>query len=153
MAPPAPGRAASQRYKSRGDGAAGGKVGRVNSSRKNRRKLARAGKKQRKLQHQSTTVSGEVQHQSRTVSGKLQAVKEGRKVRSTGDKGGSVPTRGEKTGGASSLSALSIANERDKEDIAKLEKLLKIDKKNKKKKSFPNTFREDGLDCIQHASS
>ena len=128
-----------QRYRPRGDGA----VGRVNSSRKNRRKLARAGKKQRKLQHQSSPV----QHQK---SGKLQA----RKERSTGDKGGSVPTRGVKTEGASSLSShrkseLSAANERDKQDIAKLEKLLKIDKK--KKKGLPNSFHEDGLDCIQHA--
>lgn len=43
---------------------------------------------------------------------------------------------------------LQQANQRDKEDIVKLEKLLKIDKKSK---SVPNSFRQDGLDCIHKA--
>lgn len=41
--------------------------------------------------------------------------------------------------------SLQQANRKDKDDIAKFEKLLNIDGK---KKSMPNSFRQDGLDCI-----
>lgn len=41
----------------------------------------------------------------------------------------------------------SVAEERDKKEIIRLEKLLKISSKGTKKK-LPNSFSQDGLDCI-----
>ena len=69
--------------------------------------------------------------------------KESSRPQSSCPKGNKPSTR--TSGRSEGRPSLQQADQKDKEDIEKLERLLKIDKK---KRGVPNSFRQDGLDCI-----
>lgn len=104
-------------------------------SRKKRRQEERAAKKQRKLLYNSRrSKPDDVVEQSPSSS---------EEAPETGQSSFSEPSKGKSEDTKKNVQ-LKRARETEKEEISRLEKLLKIDKK----KGLPNSFRQDGLDCI-----
>ena len=103
-------------------------------TRKNRRKEERAAKKQRRVQYYSRQVQNN-KTESKGTSKKTQYPP--------------LPIGHDTKAPPSKKKAWLIkANEKEQKEISKLEKLLKINKRKKDENRWPNSFHEDGLDCI-----
>lgn len=108
-------------------------------SRKKMRQQERAAKKQRKALYHS--------RQSQVLADQEVASPKAAESSVTKGSSSSQPSKRQGVNAVASKNKVqsSRASEQEKQEISRLEKLLKIDKK---KKSLPNSFRQDGLDCI-----
>lgn len=100
-------------------------------SRKKRRQQERAAKKQRKVLYNS--------RKSQNLADEVVKLSPPKAPESSS----SQPSKG-KGGDLKKKAWVGRANAQERKEISRLEKLLRIDKK----KSLPNSFRQDGLDCI-----
>lgn len=111
--------------------------------RKKRRQQERAAKKQRNALFHRTPAALATAGKSPTLPGPGPAANStARQLKRPRGKAPPVSSQGQ---APHSKPPPIAANHKDEEEIAKLEKLLKI---NRKKKTVPNSFHQDGLDCI-----
>lgn len=116
-----------------------------NATRKKRRKRQREAKRQRKALYQSRSAGKRLLDEKNKEEEEEDSIVPSES--STTHPLGKRKFTKNKKGTPMKVVWSSVAEERDKKEIVRMEKLLKINLKGNTNK-LPNSFKEDGLDCI-----